>query len=313
MKRMPLCDCFQALRNRYSCCATRMVAHCVWIAALLLVPPAVRAETETPAEQTTPVVDERCTAQASANACVDWTEGIVIALGTGAPASWAQNPAQKNISAMRAARLDAVRNMLELIRGVHLDANTTVDQHIVQNDQISTSIRGRLHGIRSLNAPRYLPDGSVQVRLEGRLHEILPTTLYSNDQSPNLPSPRSTPLALAKPGTVYTGLIVDARGTGVVPALAPKIIDAEGREVYSAAQVGREYALSQGIVSYAKSLAAARKLERVRGNPIVVKAHSTRGRSQVNLVISAEEAQQVRNLSTRQTFLLESRVVIVLD
>ncbi|MCH7477414.1 MAG: hypothetical protein IIA14_04860, partial [SAR324 cluster bacterium] len=74
--------------------------------------------------------DARCT-QPGETSCIDWNAGIAIALGTGAPASWAKNAAQKNISAARAARLDAARNLLELIKGINVSSSTTMQQAMV--------------------------------------------------------------------------------------------------------------------------------------------------------------------------------------
>ena len=72
-------------------------------------------------------IDARCT-QPSEQACVDWNNGLAIAVGSGAPATWAKTAAQKNISATRAARLDAARNLMELIKGVNLN---TAPPHVL--------------------------------------------------------------------------------------------------------------------------------------------------------------------------------------
>jgi hypothetical protein len=260
-------------------------------------------------------IDSRCT-QPGQQACVDWTSGLAIALGTGAPASWARSPAEKNISATRAARLDAARNLLELVKGVNLTTASTIEGAMVASDTISTSIQGRLNGIRPVGDPRYFSDGSVQIRLEARLQEIVPEDLYLQNSGP--PRPIEGPVSLVSTTAVstdaaYTGLIIDARGTGVQPAMAPKLYDPQEREVYGSAYVSREFATSQGMVGYSKSIEAAAQTDRVKGNPAIVKATEAKGANKADLVLSQADADTLRGIAQRQTFLREARVMIVLD
>ena len=261
-------------------------------------------------------LDQRCTISAS-NGCIDWTNGIAIAVGSGAPASWAKNAAQKNISATRAAKLDAARNLLELVRGVNINTSTSIEGAMVADDTVQTQIQGKLHGIRPVEQPRYFSDGSVQVKLEARLREIIPEDLYMENTGG---APRelggpvgSQPTANLLGGQAFSGLIIDARGTGVTPAMSPKIYDSNGGEVYGSAYVDRQWAVTHGVVGYAKSVDAAREIDRVKGNPAVVKAVEVKGANNADLVISQPDADALRSLAQQQTFLRESRVIIVLD
>jgi hypothetical protein len=249
--------------------------------------------------------------------CVNWEEGIAYALGSGAPANWAQTAAQKNISAQRAARVDAARNLLELIRGINLSADTTMGQAMVQNDQVQTNIQGRIAGLRVIGEPRYFSDGSIQVKMAGRLREIIPQEVYLSGPPQQLAPP--TPLgAAAAPQRVdtrrtYSGLVIDARGTGVLPAMSPKVMDPEGREIYGSAYVSREFAVQQGIVGYAKDVEAARQNDRVKGNPLIIKALEAKGANKADLVISAEDANALREIAQNQNFMRQTRVMVVLD
>ena len=266
-------------------------------------------------------IDSRCT-QPGETACIDWKAGIAIALGLGAPASWAKNAAQKNISASRAARLDAARNLLELIKGINISSNTTMQQAMVANDTVQSQIEGKLHSIRMVGQPKYFSDGSIQVKLETALREIIPKELVlGNSAGPPrlLEAPSSPPLQGGGPGgglntqQAYTGLVIDARGTGVLPAMSPKVFDQQGREVYGSAFVSREFAISQGMVGYVKSVDAAVKTDRVAGNPAVIKALEAKGANKSDLVISKNDAEALRAIAQTQKFLQESRVMVVLD
>jgi hypothetical protein len=255
-------------------------------------------------------IDARCT-KPDDRACIDWERQVAIAVGTGAPASWAQNAAQKNISAERAARLDAARNLLELIKGVALTSDSTVSQSMVANDAVNTSIQGELNSIRAVDRPKYFSDGSVQVKLEASLRQVIPTELYAGaPRELGAPPPAGSSVST---GTNYTGLVVDARGLGVSPAMSPKVYDPDGREVYGSAFVSREFAVSQGVVGYVKSVEAAQQTDRVKGNPAVVKAVEAKGPNKADLVVSKDDAEKLRTLSQQQTFMREARVMIVVD
>jgi len=259
-------------------------------------------------------IDPRCT-QAGQQACVDWNTGLAIAVGTGAPATWAKTPAQKNISATRAARLDAARNLLELIKGINVSGSTNIEGAMVANDTVQSSIQGQLNGIRPVEAPRYFSDGSVQVKLEANLRQIVPETLYASSGPPQpISSPYGSPAGSAlNPESAYTGVVIDARGTGVQPAISPKVYDPQDREVYGSAYVSREFAVSQGMVGYAKSVDSATQSDRVKGTPAVIKAVQAKGANKADLVVSQTDADALRALAQRQTFLREARVMIVLD
>ena len=69
---------------------------------------------------------------------VNWTSGEVLATGIGAPPARAANPAQTRAMAERAAYAVALRNLLETVKGVRVDSETVVENHIVRNDTIRT-------------------------------------------------------------------------------------------------------------------------------------------------------------------------------
>jgi hypothetical protein len=256
-------------------------------------------------------VDVACTTP-NDRACVDWNRQVAIAVGMGVPASFATTAGQKNVTALRAARLDAARNLLELVRGVNITSDSSLQQAMVSSDQVRTSIEGALNGIREVGNPKYFSDGSIQVRLEASLRQIIPPEVYLGPQQVSGPAAPVAPSNVTG-SAVYSGLIVDGRGTGVTPAMSPKVYDPEGKEVYGSAYVSREFAIAQGIVGYVKTVDQARESDRVKGNPALVKAVSAKGPSKSDLVLSKEDAETLRTLSQQQTFMREARVMIVLD
>ena len=112
-------------------------------------------------------------------------------------------------------------------------------------------------------------------------------------------------------GTVYTGVIIDARGAGITPAMSPKIYGPDGKEVYGSIAVERDFVLKHGIVGYVKDLEKAKTNERVKGNPLIIKGAMNGGKSS-DLVISSEDANLLMKLDATQSFLREARVIIVI-
>ena len=262
-------------------------------------------------------LDQRCT-QMGESACVDWDRGVVMAEGLGAPASSAKNTAQKNTTALRAAKLDAARNMLEMIKGINLSSSTTMRDAMIQNDTIRTQVQGRLFGLRPSGKPRYFSDGSVSILMEASLRQTIPDEALTSSTGEALreisgPSSGSSGSARLDPGRVYTGLIIDARGSGAQPAMSPKIYDEEGNELYGSAYVDQEFVQKHGMAGYVRDLDQALANDRVQGTPAVLKALSSSGANQTDLILSKSDADQLRGLADHLNFLREARVVIVLD
>ena len=236
---------------------------------------------------------------------INWAEQIVRASGSGAPNPDAPNIAAARLGAERAAKADALRNILETVKGVRIDSQTLVVNAMTQSDVIRTQVQGIVRGARVVNT-RYLSDGAVEVTVEipmaGPLTQtVLPPTSFGTQSVPKEGS------------AVYTGVVFDSRGLSIRPAMAPKVLDEDGREVYGSAFVSAEWAAKYGIVGYVKDLDAAKKNDRVAANPLVVKAVKISGSGGSDLVISSADAQGLKDMSKNLSFLEQCRVLVVVD
>lgn len=239
---------------------------------------------------------------------VDWTTGVVTAVGIGAPPANPANPAQARAMAERAAQVVAYRNLLEAIKGVRVDSQTTVENFMVTSDVIRTQVSGFVQGATIMDK-KYMSDGSVEVtvgmKLTGALAEqLLPQTLSAQ------------PTGIAAPGgsgQAFTGLIVDARGLGVRPAMAPKVLNEDGKEVYGSAWINREWAVREGMVGYLKDPVQAQQNPRVTDKPLLVKALKTTGDARVDVVISNADAAMLHGASQNMSFLEKCRVIVLVD
>lgn len=246
---------------------------------------------------------------------VDWTARTVCAKGIGAV-----NPKQPQAAArpgaIRSAQMTALRAAVELVKGVSVNSSTTVANAMTENDVVRSKVEAYVKGFQ-FGQPHYMDDLTVEVYvkmpLDGIGDIVLPSSIQATPSVTSWGAAASSAPASAHPA-VYTGLVVDARGLGVLPALAPRVLDTEGKELYGAALVSREWAVKYGMAGYAKSVDGARGLkDRVGENPAVIKAVRADGAAKTDLVLSPEDASSIRGAAQNLKFLSEARVVFVVD
>jgi hypothetical protein len=259
---------------------------------------------------------------------VNWSEGYIEALGIGAPPERYIGKPQARPMALRAARLDAYRNLLEVTKGVRVDSTTVVKDFTVQSDIINTQVDGLVKNAKVVNQ-EYMSDGTVEVTVRmpigGGFAQIIVPRAFDRRPAvtppprppvappPAAPPPVAPPAPPAVSGVVYTGMVVDARGIQARPAMSPRILDENGKEVYGSMNVDREYAVQQGMSGYARDLTAAQSNPRVTNNPVSLKGIKTEGPGRSDIVISAADAEKIRSTSDSLGFLKKCRVMIVLD
>jgi hypothetical protein len=233
---------------------------------------------------------------AAAPGGIDWQRRVVKCTGTGAPnlKDAAGNVAVARIGAEKAAKLDALRSCLEVLKGVAITQGQTVGGAMAADPGVRGAVEGTVRGFRE-TAKRYFSDGGVELDVEVALEGVADAVL---------------PRAAAAPAPAGpTSLVVDAAGLKVAPALSPRLLDESGRELYGAAALGEAARRSAGVAAYARSLDSARRdlSARLGDKPLVVKAVRAQGS---DLVLPADAAAA---LAGRPAFLSEGRVVILTD
>lgn len=249
--------------------------------------------------------------QQTQSGTINWTNGVVQAKGIGAPPDG--SPAARPM-AIRAAKMDAYRNLLETIKFVRINSTTTVENYIVKSDIITSQVEGMIRGADIIDT-KYLSDGTIEVTVQMGMRESFSSLVLPKDiQQVETVKPISKPDMPPKTsGAVFTGLIVDAKGLKAKPAMSPKVVDENGQEVYGSAYVSREFAVQQGMSGYAKDLEAAAKNQRVTDNPLLVKGIKTSGPGNSDIVISNADAAAIRGAADNLSFLKKCRVMIVVD
>jgi hypothetical protein len=278
-----------------------MLEHCMKLAALFLITAVAGAQIQ-------PVVTDN-----QGNGNVDWSKRMIVATGIGAPNPDLPQAAQRP-AAERAAQQIALRNALETVKGIFINSSTTVKNFMTTSDVITSRVSGFVQGFQQKGRTKYMSDGTVEITMEIPLDGIGNIgDLILGEKIGDKPSITKFEGKKAKKEQIFTGLIIDCRGLGVKPALSPRVLDSGGREIYGSAYVTKEWAVKYGIVGYSKDVAKAAKLDRVGKNPGQVKAEKASGDNKTDVVISDDDAADIRSASKNLKFLSECRVIFVVD
>ena len=232
---------------------------------------------------------------------VHWGDNTVTATGSGAPSLKAANVAVARLGAERAAKMDAFRNILETVKGVRLSSGQSVSAMMDTSPQLKSRVEGVLRSFKVVDT-RYYSDGGVDVVVQAPLTGVILDAL--------LPGAGSKEEKSAGVVSEHSGLVINARGLALTPAISPRLVDEDGNVLYSEAFVNRDAALQRGIATYHKSVDAATKSKRVASKPVLVKALKLAAPGSSDLVIGAADLGKV---STVKSALQQGRLVIVVD
>ncbi len=235
---------------------------------------------------------------------VNWTERTITATGSGAPDLKAPNVAVARLGAERVAKLDALRNILETLKGVRINSDVTVKNEMVTSSKMRTKIEGLVRSFKVLKT-KYYSDGGVDLVVQMSLDGPLASTIV---QEPGKKSQEVSSSGIAK----NTGLVIDARDLKLIPALAPKIMDESGKVVYSSEFVTKDALEQNGVVGYFRSVEAAKKAKRVGDKPLVIKALKTASDGKTDIVLSNADAEKLASKDANVKFLTEGKVIIVI-
>ena len=70
---------------------------------------------------------------------------------------------EKRLMAIRAARMDALRDLTEQVHGIRINAQTTIAHAVVRDDSLSAIVQGTLRGAKTL---RVTPKGTDSYEVE---------------------------------------------------------------------------------------------------------------------------------------------------
>lgn len=127
----------------------------------------------------------------------------------------------------------------------------------------------------------------------------------------NEPSKPVSPVFKTGSGKNVTGVIIDARGMGLMPAMDPAVFDSERKQIYIGSwDIDPDYVINYGVIGYYKNIEDAEKDPRVGTNPVIISAESLKGST--DLVLGPEISNTVKNLDSVNKFLKKYAVNVVM-
>lgn len=302
------------------------------------------------------------------NGWIDWSRGIILAKGSGAPPREARNIAQARLMTERAALTDARRNLLEVLKGVRVDSSTLVENFMVKDDQIRLQAEGFIQGsVEVRRFRKYLSDGAIEITVAVDLAgDFISLMLQAATEarkgvekapSEDKPGPSPSPPPIAPPAAAavpekkpepafppavavpekkpepppapakvppkplpspadlppYTGVVLDARGLGMKPALLVRVLDEGGTELYRGGYVPQEKAAQNGLALFSRDLTAAQTNPRVGKNPLTLKGSKVDPANPSDIILAEENARKMAPYAQKGTFLEDCRVMVVLE
>ena len=268
---------------------------------------------------------------------VNWTVQVLRATGIGSPNSNLPQGAQR-AAAIEAAKRVALRNILENIKGMAITSEVTIENAMLSDDVIYNRIQGVVRNFRVTDI-RYMSTGDIEVDVEmpivGAFSDLLLPKKFGGGKFQKItqplcpccgqswpegkPIPEGTKLIMPTSNSElidnekYTGLIVDASGLDVNPAMAPKILNENMEEIYGELFINRMYAVEIGVIGYAKDVETAIQDERVRNNPILIKAIKASGSNNSDVIISNSDALLIHAVAEKFNFIQRCRVIFLVD
>ena len=255
---------------------------------------------------------------------------------------------QARLMAVRAAKIDAQRNLLETINGVRVTAGTTVKDMALESDIIGTRVKGMLQGAFEVGTEVNLESGSwvasvtMAVCLAKDAGDCRARTTLASITQPNLKgapaaerfsqadvaaassasgdalaadnqSPSEQPEQLAPvpaPGNArHSGLIVDASSLNFSPMLDVRLKTGQGKELYGPGHV----AMGTDWLHWAASLESAQAMSDIVGDNTLVVTPSGLGEAS-ELVIEDQDAIAIFTSNTMSgDYLSDGKVIIVVS
>lgn len=259
---------------------------------------------------------------------VNWEGQVIRATGAGAPDMKASSPAQARLGAERAALLDAFRNLLSQVKGVQVDGTRKMDD-VMQSNEVRARVEGVIKGYKVTNK-RYFTDNGVEIDVEVPVAfltdildpdatQLLAVPAKGEPKQPEKAAekapektpektPEKAPEAVAKADDPGTGLVIDARGLKLMPALMPRVLDETGKPLYSVDSLSAEARKTTGVAAYVQTLEEARKSMKAGDKPLVIKAAKASG---ADVLLPQDEAKKL--ISMNPPFFAQGKVVIVFN
>lgn len=246
----------------------------------------------------------------------------VLVFAEGLPSPTAKSPAQRRLTATRAATVMAYRQLTEFLEGVAVVGDTLVKDAELQYDVVRAAVAGVVKGAQIVHQDYNEQEGSAIVFVKigmtgprGFGHSMYEKMLGNPQIKKAVIEPEPAPQFKQKPVPLdekYDGLVIDATDQNFRPALINRIFTTKGEVIYDPSKISQKVLVEQGCGEYTNSVDKAKAALESRGvkNPLIVKASGTVSAS--DLQVSDDDAVKIYSANQKGTFLAGAKVAFVL-
>lgn len=229
---------------------------------------------------------------------IDWTSLRLLASAEGVPSGGVL----VNLETLEGdARQRLGPRMLAMARKVRVSADLTAADLLDARDAVADRIDDNLV-LWEVFEVRYYMSGGVEMEGALSLQPWLRPALVSLAKGKDRSTPATAPTS---------GLVIDARGLELSPALSPRIEGPTGETLYSVAAMTVLAASQRTPVVYVTDPADVAAARRAGVQPMFVRARSVSAGT--DLVLDAADAARVAEAAAAAPFLLQGHVVVVVD
>lgn len=259
-------------------------------------------------------------------AATDWNNLTVTTTAVGvAPEEF--HGLKAKVIAKRTALVIAYRQLAEIINGVQVNAETTVEKITLTSDIVKTKVDAVIKGAKiisecelegnswevTLQLPMFSANGGLAEAVIEKPTEIIsfPEPAISVESKTGgasnytvIEGGENSPMAAI--GN-YTGLIIDCRGMDLNPVMSPVIKNVNGTKLYGHENLNYDLVVSEGMVNYAADISQA---ARAGKNPLIIKAE-TLADNNANPVVGIDDGNRILIENGKTGFLNETAVVFL--
>ncbi len=228
---------------------------------------------------------------------VDWTAQRLVVRAAGEKGSGAMGDTK---AVEQAARASLAPRLEAAARAIALSGAVDVGELMDGGDAVAGLLGENLLRWRVTEA-RYFTSGRVELTAELALQPWLSPALVS------VASGREDPTLESQ----HTGVLIDARGTGLGPSFAPRVLDASGEPIYSASSLSPESAGSLAPAVWVTDPIDEAAAERAGASPLFIRAEGVQ--AERDILLAPRDGALLRVLASETDLLARGRVVVVLD
>ena len=167
----------------------------------------------------------------AATSGVDWSDQKITVQGMGVAPANARTAAQARMLARRAAVVDGYRQIAEIVKGVNVDGETTVENMMVTNDVVKTKVSALVQGARVVSEEA-TSDGGYIVNMEVSMFGVSDSLASAVLEKPAQQESFPQPVASVAPSTPTTVDVHVSTPSVTVPSTTPSTSTAGTRPTH---------------------------------------------------------------------------------